>query len=165
MNMTRSSAAPQTPSSRKAAGTASIAWPVSISKAAQLAGISARMARHYESLNLLPHVGRTDSGYRLYSEADVHTLRFIRRSRDLGFSMDEIETLLNLWNDKQRASSSVKEIAQKHIEVLSERIAAMQSMQRSLQQLVHSCHGDQRPDCPILDNLADPTTDSAGCCH
>ncbi len=163
--MTRSSAAPQTPSSRKAAGTASIAWPVSISKAAQLAGISARMARHYESLNLLPHVGRTDSGYRLYSEADVHTLRFIRRSRDLGFSMDEIETLLNLWNDKQRASSSVKEIAQKHIEVLSERIAAMQSMQRSLQQLVHSCHGDQRPDCPILDNLADPTTDSAGCCH
>ena len=163
--MTRSSAAPQTPSSRKAAGTASIAWPVSISKAAQLAGISARMARHYESLNLLPHVGRTDSGYRLYSEADVHTLRFIRRSRDLGFSMDEIETLLNLWNDKQRASSSVKEIAQKHIEVLSERIAAMQSMQRSLQQLVHSCHGDQRPDCPILNNLADPTTDSAGCCH
>ena len=163
--MTRSSAAPQTPSSRKAAGTASIAWPVSISKAAQLAGISARMARHYVSLNLLPHVGRTDSGYRLYSEADVHTLRFIRRSRDLGFSMDEIETLLNLWNDKQRASSSVKEIAQKHIEVLSERIAAMQSMQRSLQQLVHSCHGDQRPDCPILDNLADPTTDSAGCCH
>ena len=163
--MTRSSAAPQTPSSRKAAGTASSAWPVSISKAAQLAGISARMARHYESLNLLPHVGRTDSGYRLYSEADVHTLRFIRRSRDLGFSMDEIETLLNLWNDKQRASSSVKEIAQKHIEVLSERIAAMQSMQRSLQQLVHSCHGDQRPDCPILDNLADPTTDSAGCCH
>ena len=130
-----------------------------------MAGISARMARHYESLNLLPHVGRTDSGYRLYSEADVHTLRFIRRSRDLGFSMDEIETLLNLWNDKQRASSSVKEIAQKHIEVLSERIAAMQSMQRSLQQLVHSCHGDQRPDCPILDNLADPTTDSAGCCH
>ena len=116
-------------------------------------------------MNLLPHVGRTDSGYRLYSEADLHTLRFIRRSRDLGFSMDEIETLLNLWNDKQRASSSVQEIAQKHIEVLSERIAAMQSMQRSLQQLVHSCHGDQRPDCPILVFLADPTTDSAGCCH
>ncbi|MEN5178290.1 Cu(I)-responsive transcriptional regulator [Comamonas testosteroni] len=164
--MAHSSAAPQASGLRKATGAASIAWPVSISKAAQLAGISARMARHYESLNLLPHVGRTDSGYRLYSEADVHTLRFIRRSRDLGFSMEEIETLLNLWNDKQRASSSVKEIAQKHIEVLSERIAAMQSMQRSLQQLVHSCHGDHRPDCPILDNLADPATDgSSGCCH
>ena len=150
---------------RKAKRTAPVVWPVSISKAAQLAGISARMARHYESLQLLPHVGRTDSGYRLYSESDVHTLRFIRRSRDLGFSMEEIQTLVNLWNDKQRASSSVKEIAQKHIEVLSERIAAMQSMQRSLQQLVHSCHGDHRPDCPILDNLADPATDGSSCCH
>ena len=92
---------------RKAKRTAPVVWPVSISKAAQLAGISARMARHYESLQLLPHVGRTDSGYRLYSESDVHTLRFIRRSRDLGFSMEEIQTLVNLWNDKQRASASV----------------------------------------------------------
>ena len=164
--MARASADTHSPRPRKAAGAASVAWPVSISKAAQLAGISARMARHYESLNLLPHVGRTDSGYRLYSESDVHTLRFIRRSRNLGFSMDEIQTLLNLWNDKQRASASVKEIAQKHIDVLGERIAAMQDMQRSLQQLVHSCQGDHRPDCPILDNLADPATgDAASCCH
>ena len=157
--MARASADTHSPRPRKAAGAASVAWPVSISKAAQLAGISARMARHYESLNLLPHVGRTDSGYRQYSESDVHTLRFIRRSRDLGFSMDEIQTLLNLWNDKQRASASVKEIAQKHIDVLGERIAAMQDMQRSLQQLVHSCQGDHRPDCPILRDL------ESGCCH
>ena len=152
---------------RKAKGTALVSWPVSISKAAQLAGISARMARHYESLHLLPHVGRTDSGYRLYSESDVHTLSFIRRSRDLGFSMEEIETLLNLWNDKQRASATVKDIAQKHIAALGERIAAMQSMQRSLQTLVHSCQGDHRPDCPILDNLADPLNGDAAnaCCH
>ena len=165
--MSRASTAPKTTAKRPAKSTPAIAWPVSISKAAQLAGISARMARHYETLNLLPHVGRTDSGYRLYSESDVHTLSFIRRSRDLGFSMEEIETLLNLWNDKQRASASVKEIAQKHIAALSERIAAMQSMQRSLQTLVHSCHGDHRPDCPILDNLADPLAGDTGrtCCH
>ncbi|TDS81521.1 Cu(I)-responsive transcriptional regulator [Comamonas sp. JUb58] len=152
--------------SRKPAAERSIAWPVSISKAAQLAGISARMARHYESLNLLPHVNRTDSGYRLYTQSDVHTLSFIRRSRDLGFSMEEIENLLNLWHDKQRASSSVKEIAQKHIETLRERIAAMKDMERSLQALVHSCHGDQRPDCPILDSLSDPNADpdAASCC-
>lgn len=90
--------------SRKPATERSIAWPVSISQAAQAAGISARMARHYESLNLLPHVHRTDSGYRLYTQSDVHTLSFIRRCRDLGFSMEEIENLLNLWHDKQRAS-------------------------------------------------------------
>ena len=164
--MSRASTAPQPTAKRQSRSTPTIAWPVSISKAAQLAGISARMARHYEKLNLLPHVGRTDSGYRLYSESDVHTLRFIRRSRDLGFSMEEIQTLVNLWNDKQRASASVKEIAQKHIEALSERIAAMQAMQRSLQALVHSCHGDHRPDCPILDNLAEPADgDDNACCH
>ena len=165
--MSRASTAPKATAKRPTRSTPAIAWPVSISKAAQLAGISARMARHYETLNLLPHVGRTDSGYRLYSESDVHTLSFIRRSRDLGFSMEEIETLLNLWNDKQRASATVKDIAQKHIAALGERIAAMQSMQRSLQTLVHSCQGDHRPDCPILDNLADPLTGDAGsaCCH
>ena len=143
-----------------------VSWPVAISKAATMAGISARMARHYESLNMLPQVNRTDSGYRLYTESDVHTLQFIRRSRDLGFSMEEIQTLLNLWNDKQRASASVKDIAQKHIDALAERIATMQAMQRSLTQLVHSCQGDHRPDCPILDTLADGDTEQPGsCCH
>src|SRR6478672_3681961 len=113
-----------------------------------------RMVRHYESLGLLSAVARTDSGYRQYSEADVHTLHFIRRSRDLGFSMEEIAGLLALWHDRTRASIQVKRIAQAHIDDLSERIAAMQSMQRSLQTLVSCCKGNDRPDCPILDDLA-----------
>ena len=129
-------------------------WPVAIGQAADRAGVSARMVRHYEGLGLLAGVARTDSGYRQYTEADVHSLRFIRRARDLGFSMDEIAQLLGLWQDKARASSQVKQIAQKHIDNLAERIAAMQAMQRSLQTLVGCCHGDERPDCPILDDLA-----------
>ena len=129
-------------------------WPVPIGIAAQRAGISARMVRHYEALGLLNGVARTDSGYRQYTEADVHALRFIGRARTLGFSMEEIRELLGLWQDKGRASASVKRIAQAHIDDLAERIAAMQAMQRTLQSLVHCCHGDQRPDCPILDDLA-----------
>ena len=129
-------------------------WPVAIGQAAERAGVSARMVRHYEGLGLLAGVARTDSGYRQYTEADVHSLRFIRRARDLGFSMDEIAQLLGLWQDKARASSQVKQIAQKHIDNLAERIAAMQAMQRSLQTLVGCGHGDERPDCPILDDLA-----------
>ena len=127
---------------------------VPIGVAAERAGISARMVRHYESLSLLAPVARTEAGYRQYSEADVHALRFIRRARDLGFSMQEISALLGLWQDKQRASASVKQIAQAHIADLEARIAAMQAMQRSLQQLVGCCAGDARPDCPILDDLA-----------
>jgi MerR family copper efflux transcriptional regulator len=132
----------------------SLAWPVAIGVTAERAGVSARMVRHYESLGLLRSVARTDSGYRQYSEADVHTLRFIRRSRDLGFSMDEIALLLSLWQNKRRASSQVKQVAQKHIDDLTERIAAMQAMQRTLQSLVSCCQGNDRPDCPILDDLA-----------
>ena len=128
--------------------------PINIGQAARASGVSAKMVRHYESLGLLGEVARTDSGYRQYRAADVHTLRFIRRARDLGFSMAEIAALLGLWQDKARASSQVKQIAQKHIANLSERIAAMQAMQRSLQALVGCCHGDGRPDCPILDDLA-----------
>ena len=133
---------------------AALQWPVAIGGAAQRAGVSARMVRHYESLGLLPPVARTDNGYRQYTEADVHTLRFIRRARDLGFAMDEISTLLGLWQDRQRASSQVRDIAQKHIDSLHQRIAAMQDMQRSLQALVACCHGDDRPECPILEELA-----------
>ena len=128
--------------------------PVPISEAARRAVVSARMVRHYEALGLLNGVARTDSGYRQYTEADVHALRFIGRARTLGFSMEEIRELLGLWQDKGRASASVKRIAQAHIDDLAERIAAMQAMQRTLQSLVHCCHGDQRPDCPILDDLA-----------
>ena len=128
--------------------------PVPISEAARRAGVSARMVRHYEALGLLNGVARTDSGYRQYTEAEVHALRFIRRARDLGFSMAEIATLLGLWQDKARASSQVKSIALAHINDLNTRIADMQAMQRSLQTLVQCCHGDDRPDCPILDDLA-----------
>ena len=130
------------------------AWPVPISEAARLAGVSARMVRHYESLGLLQSVARSDGGYRQYTEADVHTLHFIRRARDLGFSIEEIASLLALWHDRSRASSQVKRIAQQHIDDLSERIAQMQAMQRSLQTLVSCCKGNDRPDCPILDDLA-----------
>lgn len=137
-----------------------IPWPVSISHAAELSGISAKMVRHYESLGLLPRVARTDSGYRQYSEADVHTLRFIKRSRDLGFSMAEIAELVALWQNRRRTSASVKRIAQKHVTELAQRIEAMQAMQRSLQQLLHHCHGDERPECPILDDLASQSTPS-----
>ena len=129
-------------------------WPVAIGEAARRAGVSARMVRHYESLGLLAPVARTDSGYRQYAEADVHALRFIGRARVLGFSIEEIRALLQLWQDQERASSQVKRIAQAHIDDLGARIAAMQAMQRTLQSLVRCCHGDQRPDCPILDDLA-----------
>ena len=130
------------------------AWPVPISEAARLAGVSARMVRHYESLGLLQSVARSEGGYRQYTEADVHTLHFIRRARDLGFSIEEITTLLALWHDRSRTSAQVKRIAQSHIDQLTQRIAAMQAMQRTLQTLVGCCQGDDRPDCPILDDLA-----------
>ncbi len=128
--------------------------PMNIGEAARRSGVSAKMVRHYESLGLLPQVHRSDSGYRQYSEAEVHTLRFIKRGRDLGFSMAEIAELVSLWNNRRRASASVRRIAQKHADDLARRIAAMQAMQQTLAHLVHCCHGDERPDCPILDDLA-----------
>lgn len=129
-------------------------WPVNIGTAARLSGVSAKMVRHYESLGLLPKVGRTDAGYRQYSEAEVHTLRFIKRARELGFSMEEIGELVGLWQNRRRASASVRRIAQRHAQDLAQRIEAMQGMQRTLQHLIHCCHGDERPDCPILEDLA-----------
>ena len=133
-----------------------VRWPVNIGAVAELSGISAKMVRHYESLGLLPRVARTDSGYRQYNEADVHTLRFIKRARDLGFSMAGIAELVTLWQNRRRTSASVKRIAQKHVDELAARIESMQSMQRTLHQLLHHCHGDERPECPILDDLAKP---------
>ena len=127
---------------------------MNIGRAATLSGVSAKMLRHYESLNLLGRVARTDSGYRQYSQSDVHTLRFIKRARDLGFSMAEITELVSLWRNRRRASASVKRIAQSHMDDLAARIAAMQAMQRSLENLLCHCQGDERPDCPILDDLA-----------
>jgi MerR family copper efflux transcriptional regulator len=129
-------------------------WPVNIGVASRMSGVSAKMVRHYELLGLLPAVNRTDAGYRQYSEAEVHTLRFIRRARELGFSMDEIGELVGLWHNRRRASASVRRVAQKHADDLAQRIEAMQAMQRTLKHLIHCCHGDDRPDCPILDDLA-----------
>jgi MerR family transcriptional regulator, copper efflux regulator len=97
---------------------------------------------------------RTDGGYRIYDDADVHTLRFVRRARDLGFSVREIERLLGLWQNRRRASADVRRIAQQHIVDLDRKIDELQSMRRTLEQLIHDCHGDQRPDCPILNDLA-----------
>lgn len=125
-----------------------------IGEAASASGVSAKMVRHYESLGLLGKVSRSDSGYRLYRAADVHTLRFIKRSRELGFSMAEIGELVNLWHDRDRASANVKKLAQAHLNGLEQRIDAMQAMRRTLRKLLASCHGDDRPECPILDDLA-----------
>jgi len=127
---------------------------MNIGQACVRSGVSAKMIRHYESLGLVPGVARSVSGYRQYDDATVHTLRFIRRARDLGFSTREIATLLQLWRDKRRPSAEVKRVALAHVADLEQRIAALQSMQRTLHHLAHGCQGDQRPDCPILDNLS-----------
>lgn len=133
---------------------AALAWPVSIGMASRMSGVTPKMIRHYESLGLLHAIGRTDSGYRQYGEAEIHTLRFIKRCRELGFPMADIDELVGLWRNRRRASGSVKRIAQKHAADLAQRIAAMQAMQRTLDGLITCCHGDERPDCPILDDLA-----------
>ena len=127
---------------------------LNIGEAAESSGVSAKMIRHYEEIGLVPKPGRTQAGYRVYREADVHRLRFVRRARDLGFSMKEIETLLGLWNNRRRASSEVKRLATRHIADLDRRIAELQAMRRTLAELSRHCHGDHRPDCPILDDLA-----------
>lgn len=129
-------------------------FPVHIGEAARLSGVSAKMVRHYESLSLLPPVHRTDSGYRLYTQADVHTLHFIRRCRELGFAMTDVASLVGLWHNQTRSSADVKAIAGRHLDSLAQRIEGLQAMQRTLQSLMGCCHGDQRPDCPILDELA-----------
>jgi Cu(I)-responsive transcriptional regulator len=127
---------------------------MNIGEASKQSAVSAKMIRHYESLGLLPKVARTEAGYRQYDAAAVHTLRFIRRARDLGFGTGEIANLLALWRNRKRASSQVKRIALAHAADLQQRIAAMQAMQRTLEHLAHCCAGDERPDCPILDDLA-----------
>lgn len=128
--------------------------PFNVGEAARLSNVSPKMVRHYESLGLLPLVSRTDAGYRQYTGKEVHTLRFIRRARDLGFSMAEIAELLKLWQNRRRPSASVKRIAQAHVAALDAKMAEMAAMRKTLQHLVHCCNGDQRPDCPILDELA-----------
>lgn len=127
---------------------------MNIGQASLRSGVSAKMIRHYESLDLLSRVARSDAGYRQYDAAALHTLRFIRRARDLGFQTREIAALLQLWRNKRRPSGEVKRIALAQVADLAQRIAQMQAMQRTLTHLAHGCHGDERPDCPILDDLA-----------
>ncbi|MBL8379158.1 MAG: Cu(I)-responsive transcriptional regulator [Burkholderiales bacterium] len=133
--------------------TAATAYPVNIGQAAAASGVSAKMIRHYEEIGLVPPAARTQSGYRMYSEADVHTLRFIRRARDLGFSVKQITALLGLWRDRRRASARVKALTREHIALLDQRILEMTEMRRTLAHLAARCHGDERPDCPILEDL------------
>lgn len=127
---------------------------LNIGDAAGASGVSAKMIRHYEESGLIPKAGRTAAGYRLYRDSDVHTLRFVRRARDLGFSTREIRELLGLWHNRRRASADVKRIASKHVADLDAKIEEMQAMRRTLLALIHHCHGDHRPECPILDDLA-----------
>lgn len=123
---------------------------MNIGQAAKASGVSAKMIRYYEQTGLIPPAVRKDSGYRDYSDADVHMLRFIRRARDLGFAVVEINALLGLWRDRSRQSADVKRVAATHIAALREKIASLQQMVDTLQELVDCCAGDNRPDCPIL---------------
>lgn len=125
-----------------------------IGEAARASGVSAKMIRYYESIGLIAPPRRSAAGYRFYDERDVQTLRFIRRARDLGFPVEDIGRLLELWRDGERSSADVKRLAEQHIAALEGRISALQSMQRTLERLARACHGDERPDCPILDDLA-----------
>jgi Cu(I)-responsive transcriptional regulator len=126
---------------------------VKIGEAAAASGISERMIRHYEKIGLLDPAPRRDSGYRDYDERDLHTLRFVARARDLGFPIDEIKKLLALWNDRSRASSDVKALALARAAQLKRKERELHEMRRSLEHLAKSCHGDDRPDCPILGGL------------
>lgn len=124
-----------------------------IGDAAEASGVSAKMIRHYEQIGIIPRARRTLANYRTYSENDVHTLRFVRQARDLGFPLTQIQALLTLWKDRRRPSRKVKELAQAHIAELEVRIRELKDMKRTLESLAAHCHGDDRPDCPILEGL------------
>ncbi len=132
---------------------------MNIGQAAKLSGVSAKMIRYYEQVGLIPQASRSEAGYRTYSLPDVHSLRFIRRSRDLGFSVKQISALLVLWYDRDRASADVKAMALAHVAELQAKIAELQAMAQTLNHLADHCHGNDRPDCPILAELAEPITE------
>jgi len=127
---------------------------MNIGEAARASGVTAKMIRYYESVGLLNPVGRTSSGYRVYGHQEVHALRFVRQARRLGFLVEDIRKLLALWQDRSRASVEVKSIALEHVAELDRRIAELTEMRDTLSHLANHCHGDARPDCPILDKLA-----------
>ncbi|MCU0882465.1 MAG: Cu(I)-responsive transcriptional regulator [Hyphomonadaceae bacterium] len=126
---------------------------MNIGEAARASGVSAKMVRHYEAIGLVAKAGRAANGYRDYDDADVHVLRFIRRARDLGFSIADIRELLALWSDRSRQSADVKRLALHHVAALEQRIVGLQAMAETLQSLAACCAGDDRPDCPILTEL------------
>ena len=139
---------------------------LNIGDAADASGVSAKMIRHYEEIGLIPKARRTDAGYRTYSGNDVHELRFIKQARNLGFSTKQIAQLLKLWRDRRRPSGKVKQLTLEHIRELDEKIREMQAMKATLEHLAKHCHGDDRPDCPILEELASPkSTAHAPHCH
>lgn len=125
----------------------------SIGRAGEISGLSPKMIRHYESVGLIPKAARTLGDYRVYSATGVHTLRFIRRARNLGFSIEEISNLLSLWHNQRRASAEVKRLALKHIAELEAKIEELRSIREALADLAQHCHGDNRPECPILDDF------------
>jgi MerR family copper efflux transcriptional regulator len=127
---------------------------MNISFVAEKSGVTAKTIRYYESIGLIPSADRRTNGYRAYSDIDVHTLRFIRRARSLGFSVDEIRDLLDLWRNKSRASNKVKALATQHLTELDQKIVELESMRQVLAHLIERCQGNDRPDCPILDDLA-----------
>ena len=129
---------------------------MNIGQAATASGITAKMIRYYESIALVPPGRRSDAGYRIYSEDDLHVLRFVKRARSLGFSLEQIRELLSLWQNKARASADVKAIALGHVADLNQRIAELTEMRDTLQTLAGCCQGNDRPDCPILQRLGDP---------
>jgi MerR family transcriptional regulator, copper efflux regulator len=125
-----------------------------IGDASTISGVSAKMIRHYEQIGLIQAANRTFANYRIYSEADVHTLKFIKRARSLGFSIRQISVLLNLWQDKSRSSAEAKRLALEHVAELEDKIREMRLMSDAIKSLAEHCHGDHRPDCPILESLA-----------
>ncbi len=127
---------------------------MNIGQAAAASGVSAKMIRYYESIGLIDAVARTEAGYRVDTEADDHTLRFVRRARDLGFSVEQIANLLALWRDRSRASAEVKRIALDHVGELERKMRELAEMAETLRDLARNCHGDGRPDCPILNELS-----------
>jgi MerR family copper efflux transcriptional regulator len=127
---------------------------MNISTVADRSGVTAKTIRYYESIGLIPSADRMTNGYRAYDAADIHTLQFIRRARSLGFSVDEIRNLLGLWRDSKRSSNKVKALAMQHLLELDRKIGELQAMRRTLAHLIESCRGNDRPDCPILDDLA-----------
>ncbi|KAA0686244.1 Cu(I)-responsive transcriptional regulator [Azospirillum brasilense] len=136
---------------------------MNIGQAAKASSVNAKLIRYYESIGLIPEAGRTASGYRVYTKQEVNILRFVKRARTLGFSIERIQHLVGLWRDKDRASTEVKRVALDHVAELEAKIAEMQAMADTLRELADACHGDHRPDCPILHDLANPEATVA--CH